>query len=153
MDVENCRHLLGDLSDFLDGEASEEICTEIERHMSGCEDCQIVVDTLRKTVLLYRELPPPPIPDAARERLYRALDLEAYICPAVPSRPESPPLHPLRQCDSRYQGQMVGGGRLGNFKIRGIQVGADPDVVDLPVRIGGIISESGGRANGSGDIY
>jgi len=79
MDVENCRHLLGDLSDFLDGEASDEICTEIERHMSGCEDCRIVVDTLRKTVLLYRELPPPPIPDAARERLYRALDLEIYM--------------------------------------------------------------------------
>ena len=76
MDVENCRHLLGDLSDYLDGEASDEICAEIERHMDGCEDCQVVIDTLRKTVHLYHDLPQPELPEDARQRLYRALDLE-----------------------------------------------------------------------------
>ncbi|KPK06093.1 MAG: hypothetical protein AMJ56_14985 [Anaerolineae bacterium SG8_19] len=79
MDVENCRHMLGDLSDYLDGEASAEICAEIEQHMDGCEDCRIVVDTLRKTVLLYRDLPPPPMPQGARRRLFQALDLEEYL--------------------------------------------------------------------------
>ena len=79
MDVDNCRHMLGDLSDYLDGEASEEICAEIERHMTGCDDCRVVVDTLRKTVLLYRDLPQPAIPQSARQRLYQALDLEDYM--------------------------------------------------------------------------
>jgi anti-sigma factor RsiW len=79
MDVDNCRHMLGDLSDYLDGEASEEICAEIERHMAGCDDCRVVVDTLRKTVLLYRDLPQPAIPQSARQRLYQALDLEDYM--------------------------------------------------------------------------
>lgn len=81
MDIENCRHMLGDLSDYLDGEASAEICAEIEQHMEGCEDCRIVIDTLRKTVLLYRDLPPPSMPQGARQRLFQALDLEEYLAP------------------------------------------------------------------------
>ncbi len=74
----NCRHLLGDLSDYLDGEASTEICAEIERHMAGCEDCQVVVDTLRKTVHLVKEIPAPRMSSAARERLFKSLKLEDY---------------------------------------------------------------------------
>lgn len=76
---DKCREMLGDLSEYLDGEASEELCAEIERHMSGCEDCRIVVDTLRKTVLLYRDLARPQMSTDARQRLYQALDLEAYL--------------------------------------------------------------------------
>lgn len=82
MDNDTCRHMLGDLSAYLDGEASDELCAEIERHMAGCEDCRIVVDTLRKTVLLYRDLPQPQLSDEARKRLYRALDLDPYLPPA-----------------------------------------------------------------------
>lgn len=79
MHSNRCQHLLGDLSDYLDGEASDEICAEIERHLQDCDNCQVVVDTLRKTVLLYRELPRPEMPPAARERLYQALDLAPYL--------------------------------------------------------------------------
>lgn len=74
-----CRDLLGGLSDYLDGEASGELCAEIERHLAGCEKCRVVVDTLRKTVTLYRQLPPPAMPAQARERLYKRLDLAEYL--------------------------------------------------------------------------
>jgi RNA polymerase sigma-70 factor (ECF subfamily) len=79
MDEGNCMHMLGDLSDYLDGEASKAICAEIEQHMTGCEDCRIVVDTFQKTVLLYRDLPRPELTQEARTRLYQALDLDDYI--------------------------------------------------------------------------
>lgn len=75
MSPHECRHLLGGLSEYLDGEASSELCAEIERHLADCEDCRVVVDTLRKTVLLYRDLPQPGLPAGARERLFKALDL------------------------------------------------------------------------------
>lgn len=77
MDRDNadCRELLGDLSDYLDGEAGAAACAEIERHLATCAECRIVVDTLRKTVYLYKELPKPELPGAARERLYKALNL------------------------------------------------------------------------------
>jgi len=75
----NCRELLGELSAFLDGEASAELCAEIQRHMAGCKKCRVVVDTLRKTVTLYQRLPQPEMPEQARERLYKVLDLSDYF--------------------------------------------------------------------------
>lgn len=78
---EGCPGLLGDLSLYLDGEASQAICAEIEQHLQGCEDCRIMVDTLRKTVYLYRQLPQPDLPEAVRERLYASLDLSVYFVP------------------------------------------------------------------------
>jgi anti-sigma factor (TIGR02949 family) len=77
----DCQHLLGELSLYLDGEASAEVCAEIERHLAGCENCRAVVDTLRKTITLYHTLPQPGLPEGARERLYRTLRLEAYLAP------------------------------------------------------------------------
>jgi anti-sigma factor RsiW len=76
---ENCHDLLDGLSDFIDGEASAELCAEIRRHMAGCDKCRVVVDTLRKTVTIYRQLSQPDLPDQARERLYQVLDLSDYF--------------------------------------------------------------------------
>ena len=81
MNSEQCSQLLGDLSAYLDGAASAELCHEIEHHLEGCESCRVVVDTLRKTVMLVRDLPQPDLPENARERLYRALDLTDHFQP------------------------------------------------------------------------
>lgn len=77
---ENCHDLLNSLSDYVDGNLQEELCTEIERHMSDCEDCRIVIDTLRKTVYLYRSTPSAPaVPDEVRQRLFHRLDLDDFL--------------------------------------------------------------------------
>jgi predicted anti-sigma-YlaC factor YlaD len=78
MKHEDCRELLGELSNYLDREASARFCAEIEEHMANCEKCRIVVDTLRKTVSLYRQLAQPLVPKQARERLYKALNLADF---------------------------------------------------------------------------
>ena len=78
MQHDGCGDLLAELSDYLDGEASAMVCAEIEQHLAGCEDCRVVVDTLRKTIQLYRRLPQPSLSQDAAERLYRSLDLEDY---------------------------------------------------------------------------
>ena len=76
----DCSHLLGSLSDYVDGTLGEEICQEIERHVSECEDCRIVIDTLKKTIYLYHETTEPPeIPDEVRSRLFKRLDLDEFI--------------------------------------------------------------------------
>ena len=75
MKPDECSQLLGSLGSYLDGDASEALCREIEHHLEGCEDCRVVVDTLRKTVELVHDLPQPDLPDGARERLYKSLDL------------------------------------------------------------------------------
>jgi anti-sigma factor RsiW len=75
-----CKYLLGSLSDYIDGDLSEEICAEIERHMAGCENCRIVVDSLRKTVYLYRVTSDQEaLPDDVRQRLFHSLNLDDYL--------------------------------------------------------------------------
>jgi predicted anti-sigma-YlaC factor YlaD len=72
---EHCESILGSLSAYLDGEASAALCAEIDKHLAGCGDCQVVVDTLRCTITLYRTLPQPDLPQSLRERLYKTFDL------------------------------------------------------------------------------
>jgi anti-sigma factor RsiW len=77
---ENCRHLLASLSDYVDGDLGDELCQEIERHLDGCDNCRIVIDTLRKTIYLYHvSATPPSVPDDVRKRLYHRLELEAFL--------------------------------------------------------------------------
>lgn len=80
MDRKECHKLLGSLSGYIDGEVSEALCSEIERHMENCENCRIVVDTLKRTVYLYKQMVPlPGMPEGVRERLYRRLDLTEFL--------------------------------------------------------------------------
>jgi anti-sigma factor (TIGR02949 family) len=66
----DCQHLLGELSEYVDGELRGELCAELERHLSDCENCRIVVDTLRKTIyLVHASAESESVPDDVRERL------------------------------------------------------------------------------------
>ena len=76
----NCHYLLSSLSEYVDGDLSEALCQEIERHMSDCEDCQIVINTLQKTVNLYHKTSAhPDIPSEVRNRLFKRLDLDEFL--------------------------------------------------------------------------
>jgi anti-sigma factor RsiW len=76
----NCRYLLSSLSAYVDGDLSDELCLAIERHMENCEDCQIVINTLQKTVDLYHQTTEPPeIPTDVRNRLFQRLDLDEFL--------------------------------------------------------------------------
>jgi len=77
---EDCRQLLGSLSEFVDGELQQELCDEIESHMDDCENCRIVVDTLRKTISLYQTTSDPAtVPEDVRQRLFHRLDLDEFL--------------------------------------------------------------------------
>jgi anti-sigma factor RsiW len=80
MDHENCRRLLASLSEYVDGTLEKELCLEIERHLEGCEDCRIVVDSLHKTILLYHTTAAEvTMPEEVRQRLYSRLDLDEFL--------------------------------------------------------------------------
>jgi anti-sigma factor RsiW len=80
-DPSKCRTLLGSLSEYVDGTLGEELCEEIERHVAECQNCHVVVDTLRKTIALYHESAAEAgdVPGVVRERLFRTLNLDDYI--------------------------------------------------------------------------
>ncbi len=74
------QQLLGSLSDYIDGQLQAELCAEIEQHIIECDNCRVVVNTLRKTVELYQQKPVQTgLPDAVRERLFYKLHLEDYL--------------------------------------------------------------------------
>ncbi len=68
-----CKEVIRQLSAFLDGELAHDLAQELSRHLECCEDCHIVVDTCRKTVEIYCNAEPLPLPDDVRARLDRAL--------------------------------------------------------------------------------
>ena len=76
MSHETCRSLLNQLSDYIDGELEESLCAEIEQHMAGCPDCRAVVNTLEKTVELYRTTGRAKVPADVQTRLYKILKLD-----------------------------------------------------------------------------
>ena len=80
----DCGDLLNDLQAYVNGEAAPSLCAQIEHHLANCENCHAVVDTLRQTAKLYRSAPQPSFPAAARERLYKALDLGPFLKPKTP---------------------------------------------------------------------
>jgi predicted anti-sigma-YlaC factor YlaD len=69
----NCRGLIREISDYLDGELGQETLTEIELHLRNCEHCRLIVDTTRKTIEIYYNTQPLPLPNDVRERLHQAL--------------------------------------------------------------------------------
>lgn len=77
--MHDCHVLLRQLSDYISGEAAESLCAEIEAHLADCEDCRIMVDTLRKTILLYRSGRSDELPSDVRRRLHRRLALSEFL--------------------------------------------------------------------------
>ncbi len=71
-----CSDTLGTLSAYLDGELDEQLCAEINRHMAECGNCRIMVDTLRRTIVLYRDHGHEDVPPDTKERLYAVLSLD-----------------------------------------------------------------------------
>nr|MCU0508247.1 zf-HC2 domain-containing protein [Anaerolineae bacterium] len=71
--------MLGTLSDYIDGELEAELCAEIEQHVAECDNCRIVVDTLKRTVTLYHDHGHEPLPDEVKLRLLAALDLNRQL--------------------------------------------------------------------------
>jgi len=79
----NCDSLLQSLSDYLDGELSDEMCREIQQHLDSCDNCLAVFNTTRRTIDLVRVSPEAPasLPHEIRERLFKRLDLEGFLKP------------------------------------------------------------------------
>lgn len=74
----DCTKALEQLADYLDEEARDELCRAIEEHLARCPDCQIKVDTLKKTIILFQadRATEIPVPEVATRKLARALDEE-----------------------------------------------------------------------------
>jgi anti-sigma factor (TIGR02949 family) len=77
-----CKDLLGNLSNFIDGELDDGMCAELKRHMAGCENCRVVFDTTTRTIYLYQtSVNETELPADVRGRLFNTLHLEDLLKP------------------------------------------------------------------------
>ena len=76
----DCEDILMNLSAYIDGELDPALCSAIEAHVGTCTRCQVVVNTLKKTIHLYQvDGQETKLPEETRRRLFASLDLEEYI--------------------------------------------------------------------------
>lgn len=68
-----CEEFLKLISEYIDGEIDPTLCKELEQHLAGCSPCKIVVDTVRKTITLYKNEQPYELPIEFHERLHKLL--------------------------------------------------------------------------------
>ena len=71
----SCHELLGPLSEYISGEAAESWCMQINAHLAECENCRVVLNTVRQTILLYRAKTSAELPDEVVDRPNRVLDI------------------------------------------------------------------------------
>ena len=58
--------MFAELSDYLDDELDDSLCTELEKHMEGCDPCKAFLASLEDTIRTCRTTPnEPPDPQAA----------------------------------------------------------------------------------------
>jgi len=69
----NCKKVLLEISNYLDGDLEEDLKRNIETHIRMCRHCKVVFDTTRKTIELYCDGKLFILPEDVRARLHESL--------------------------------------------------------------------------------
>ncbi len=55
--LRRCKEMFAELSNYLDDELDDSLCTELEKHMNGCEPCKAFLSSLEKSIEQCRTAP------------------------------------------------------------------------------------------------
>jgi anti-sigma factor RsiW len=69
----NCKGLINELADYLDKALDPAMRAELEQHLGRCTKCRVIVDTTKKTIDIFCNAEPAPLPSEVRSRLHAAL--------------------------------------------------------------------------------
>ena len=69
----NCTDFLAKLTDYFDGRIDSDLLAEVKQHLCTCHHCEVVVDTTRKTIDIYRGHQPYDLPEDLSTRLRSAI--------------------------------------------------------------------------------
>ena len=75
-----CTDFLSQLTDYFDGQISPELLEEVRTHTASCHHCEVVLDTTRKTISVYRDNELYEISTELRERLHTAIMAKCNPC-------------------------------------------------------------------------
>ena len=66
-----CLKILRSLSPYLDDELAADVCREINAHLGECPNCELFVDSLRRTIALCRHMDTPRLSPSLKARMRR----------------------------------------------------------------------------------
>jgi anti-sigma factor RsiW len=69
----NCKAVVREISNYIDGDLDAATKQEIERHLNHCEDCNLIVNQTKMTVDIFCDSKPVELPEEVRTRLHEAL--------------------------------------------------------------------------------
>ena len=69
----NCTDFLAKLTDYFDGQIDPALLVEVKEHLGTCHHCEVVVDTTRKTIDVYRGTQTYEFPEELSSRLRAAV--------------------------------------------------------------------------------
>jgi anti-sigma factor RsiW len=69
----NCKSVIRELSNYIDGDLDPVLKQELERHLGHCEDCTIIVDQTKKSIEILCGCQAVALPTDVRSRLHAAL--------------------------------------------------------------------------------
>ena len=68
-----CNDFLKELTDYLDGTANVDVRIELEEHLQWCHDCEVIMNTTKKTIEIYRDNQVYELPETLRSKLHQAI--------------------------------------------------------------------------------
>lgn len=68
-----CTEFIALLDDLIDDTVTADLRAEVEQHMHKCGHCEVVFNTTRKTIEIYRSHELYELPTDLRERLHNAI--------------------------------------------------------------------------------
>jgi len=72
----NCQEIIQQFNAYIDDELDPLLCAQLETHLESCTDCQIVYNTLKKTIQLCQsDGEEVSLPADVRQRLLASLGL------------------------------------------------------------------------------
>ena len=69
----NCKGVIREISNYIDGELELPAKQELERHLEHCGECNLVVNQTRLTVEVFCDSKPIELPGEVKSRLHDAL--------------------------------------------------------------------------------
>jgi anti-sigma factor RsiW len=68
-----CEAVIREISNYIDGDLDASMRRELEAHLKGCKECQVIVDQTKLTIDIFCDSELVELPDDVRERLHNAL--------------------------------------------------------------------------------
>lgn len=73
--VFSCTEVYAHLCDNLDEQLDSESCRQIKAHIAECKNCTALLDSLKKTVYLYRKCPVPKLPSRLKSEVFAVINV------------------------------------------------------------------------------